>query len=156
MKITRKGFTLVELLIVVAILGTLSASMMVSFGSSTAAAKASSIAANVSACMSAANAYYNENLNTITADTTTDDIKAKITNWDKIASGGAIVYTLSGAGSDNWVIQVNFSTATDKEKTAIATALKKIQGYNATADSGTIDSGNFKVNLLTGEITAGA
>ena len=43
MKKLRKGFTLVELLIVVAILGSLSAAMSLSSGRATASAKASTI-----------------------------------------------------------------------------------------------------------------
>ncbi len=156
MKITRKGFTLVELLIVVAILGTLAASMMVSFGNSTAAAKAASIAANVDTCMTAAKIYYAENISTVQAATGDDDagaIQGKIANYSKMsATGGTVTYTISGAGSNNWVVQVNFASAPDKED--IATALEKIPGYNLDADKTKIDGGNFTVNLLTGVITA--
>ena len=54
MKKARKGFTLVELLIVVAILGILSVSMMMSVGGTTAKAKASMIASNFDAARIAA------------------------------------------------------------------------------------------------------
>ena len=47
MKITRKGFTLVELLIVVAIMATLSATMTMAVSGSTARAKAPTIASNL-------------------------------------------------------------------------------------------------------------
>ena len=57
MKAVRKGFTLVELLIVIAILGTLSAAMTVSSGSANAAAKASTIYANINTIKTAAILY---------------------------------------------------------------------------------------------------
>lgn len=57
MKAVRKGFTLVELLIVIAILGTLSAAMTVSSGSANAAAKASTIYTNINTIKTAAILY---------------------------------------------------------------------------------------------------
>ncbi len=63
MKRTRKGFTLVELLIVIAILGTLSAAMSVSVIGSTAKAKAATIASNVEACVNAAALYCADHMN---------------------------------------------------------------------------------------------
>ena len=57
MKKSRKGFTLVELLIVITILGALSAAMSVASAKATVAAKASTIATNISNIKTAAALY---------------------------------------------------------------------------------------------------
>ena len=57
MKRTRKGFTLVELLIVIAVLGALSAAMTMASKTATAKAKAASIVNNLKICTSGAEIY---------------------------------------------------------------------------------------------------
>ena len=162
MKHLRKGFTLVELLIVIAILGTLSAAMSVSTNGATARAKASAIAANVDAAKSAAILYYanhaeDANLLTTTAETVLGDYIKTWTDFKR--TGDSITYSVDGAGPSSWALTVNF--ASDADKDAIKTALQKIKGYkqylpsteNATAtDIMGSDVYTFKVMLSTGEI----
>ena len=174
MKKMRKGFTLVELLIVVAILATLTAVMMMSFGNSTAKAKAATIASNVNACRNAAMAYPvthgADGLASLTAD---DVLFASLPSWkDFNNDNNTIKYAALTAdgnkGYDNWAITVDFSG--DPEKDGIAEALQKINGYNMsyasanatgvaivapnTAASGSDSNGKyaFQVTLTTGKI----
>ena len=173
MKRTRKGFTLVELLIVIAILGTLSAAMTTSIQGSTAKAKAATIASNVEtfktiAALDVAN-NAGENLSEKTAEAL---MQEHLPTWADFANpettDTVIKYTASGTGPDAWVITVDFSK--DPEKDAIRTALSKIKGYGkyykdesgtpkATAlfGAGTDDTDyQFKVTLTTGKIEPAA
>ncbi len=143
MKTSRKGFTLVELLIVVAILATLTATMMASISGSTAKAKAATIAANVEACKTAATMYVTNNASDSLKTMKTEDMMvAAMPTWadfghadtdapiqyattDKVQSTGT---TTAGQGPDNWAITVDFSK--DPEKDDIKTALQAIKGYN--------------------------
>ena len=62
MKNKRKGFTLVELLIVIVVIGILSAMMMLSSTEAVTSAKASNIVSNLRNLKTAALAYYADNL----------------------------------------------------------------------------------------------
>jgi|GEM_PF-6851246 len=133
MKKARKGFTLVELLIVVAILAVLTTTMMVSMRGATAKAKAASIAANLESCRTAAMLYYaasgDKNLSDVAAG---DMLKASLKTWDKMKKAdnddSAITYSAAGKGVDNWVVNVDFSN--DTEKKEIARALHNMKGYS--------------------------
>ncbi len=133
MKKARKGFTLVELLIVVAILATLTAAMTASISGSTAKAKAAMIANNVEAMKNAASQYYTEHMeesSTLASATTTTVLDAYIPTWRDFQKGDIkyiVVTDNSDAGRTKWAITVDFSN--DGEAEAIKTSLAKIKGY---------------------------
>ena len=132
MKKMRKGFTLVELLIVVAIIATFTAAMTVSVTGSTAKAKAATIASNVEtfktiAALDVAN-NAGENLSKKTAE---ELMIEHLPTWADFANPAdtdtVVKYTASGTGPDAWTITIDFSK--DPEKDAIRTALQNIKGY---------------------------
>ena len=158
MKHVHNGFTLVELLIVIAIIGALSATMSVITTGTTAKAKAAAIASNVEACKSAA-VMYTLNAEEDVSEKTADDVLAEVIKTWKDFSKGAVKYEAvtgdTGKGSDKWAITVDFTG--DPEKEAIKTELAKIKGYGKYgSDNGDsrVKTGKFKVVLTTGEITS--
>ena len=178
MRKARKGFTLVELLIVVAIMATLTAAMTMAVSGSTAKAKASTIASNVNACRNAAMAYsITEGADSIANLTADDVLFAKLPSWkDFNNTNNKIKYAAvtgdDGTGPEKWAITVDFSG--DGEKDAIVKELEAINGYNKSYSSAT-DGGteifkkakaadgddpavdatySFKVTLLSGKIEA--
>lgn len=175
MRNTRKGFTLVELLIVVAILATLTATMMVSMRGATAKAKAASIAANLESCHTATLLYYaasgDKDLSKVDAE---DMLTTNLKTWYKLkgGDGDSIKYTAVGEGSKYWSVNVDFSG--DAEADDIARALHNMRGYdnvtvafdginvldillgaNAAYAEGTSTKGKLYMNLITGKILAG-
>ena len=167
----RKGFTLVELLIVIAILGVLSATMMINVSGSTSGAKASAIATNIAECRRAAALYCYEkgdggDANIDTSTTAKTVITTYVGTWSDFSTGN-IKYTAEGEGRENWVVKVDFSAETDKDN--IATALAKIKGFGNYGDKkggegadkdnpadSVVSTGKFKVTLWTGKVEADA
>ena len=149
MKRTRKGFTLVELLIVVAIMGVLAAMMSLTAGSSTATAKAAAINNNIHNIKMAAMMYMIQqgdsfaetNLNATVIDATN---AVSITTLN--ANNTRIQYKIV-AGTENDTTHaitagayVICSFANDTDKTAIATALGGFRDLRVDSTSATVGS----------------
>ena len=151
MKKAHKGFTLVELLIVVAILATLTAAMTSSISGASAKAKASTIASNVDIMKTVAKSCQSNGgpLAVITGNTSTAPTSLSEATADNVLAGGmpawadfsdtntkaTIKYTAdttdannnTGKGPDHWAVTIDFSK--DSERDDIRTALKAIKGY---------------------------
>ena len=113
----RKGFTLVELLIVIVVIGILSAMMMLSSTEAVTSAKASNIVSNMRNLKTAALAYYVDNLDTFSTATITalteeqqKGVLGYLNNKDSIKTedGYSIdVNTTNG----NWYVKYNLTKA---------------------------------------------
>ena len=115
--IKRKGFTLVELLIVIVVIGVLSAMMMISSTQAVSSARAAAIVSNLHNLKTAALSYYADN------NSTTDNIE----NILKYMDGGEVAtsttsstsvhtaytnYQLEGGSNSPWVVSYNASDET--------------------------------------------
>ena len=83
----RKGFTLVELLIVIVVIGILSAMMMLSSTEAVTSAKASNIVSNLRNLKTAALAYYVDNLDYLESTTATANNTTSLNLYDVAATG---------------------------------------------------------------------
>ena len=86
----RKGFTLVELLIVIVVIGILSAMMMLSSTEAVNSAKASNVISNLRNLKTAALAYYVDNLDYVENTNASDGNKKQIAFYNTAANGDEI------------------------------------------------------------------
>lgn len=135
MKKTRKGFTLVELLIVIVVIGILSAMMMLSSTEATTSAKASNIISNMRNIKTATLAWYTDNIDTVTATPSTlpkiqstsgqkDGVDVYL-NGEKNPeiTGGA--YSIEKGNDDKWYVTYDIAKSnTTAEQTKIKEKLK--------------------------------
>ena len=75
----RKGFTLVELLIVIVIIGVLAAAMLLASGAATASAEASNIVSNLRSLKSASLMFFSDNMDALMATPAPANISIGIT-----------------------------------------------------------------------------
>ncbi len=135
MKRTRKGFTLVELLIVIAVLGALSAAMTMASKTATAKAKAASIVNNLKICTSGAEIYSFEHAEDkgLKDITTTAMLAEAVPSFTKFTAVDAndtdtVLYAAVDitTGPDGWTITV---TLKGTDKSDIVDALKTFKGF---------------------------
>ena len=96
----RRGFTLVELLIVIVVIGVLSAMMMLSSTEAVTSAKASNIVSNLRNLKTAALAMYVDNLDALEK---VQDLADTATNSDSVTWRNVLIKYLNAGGSNNTV-----------------------------------------------------
>ena len=103
MKSNRKGFTLVELLIVIVVIGILSAMMMLSSTEAVSSARASNIISNMRNLKTATLSWYADNIERVVKDTskhyviTVNDSNITFTNFIKSYNSEILKYLSSGS-----------------------------------------------------------
>ncbi|MBQ7168613.1 MAG: type II secretion system protein [Synergistaceae bacterium] len=112
MKTARKGFTLVELLIVIVVIGILSAMMMLSSNEAVTTARANNVASNLRNLKTAALAYYTDHITDTEADNfkladKKDDIFGYLSGKTEIPDKGDYSFI---ANNGKWYVQYEFKT----------------------------------------------
>ena len=152
MKKMRKGFTLVELLIVIAIVGALATAMSMSGSKATGAAKAATLINNIEICKTAAALYYAANSEADLSKVSAQIFLASedyVPNFAKMSKGViSISEDKTGKGYKGWGIKVDFSK--DGASSDIITALNNAKAYSG--DKTVVAKGKFNVTLWNGKI----
>ena len=152
--IKRRGFTLVELLIVIVVIGVLSAMMMLSSTEAVSSAKASNIVSNLRNLKTAALAWYADHLDMVSNDkvdfslaTYASAIKTYMNN-DDIDSG----YEFVGTATDGtWYVKYTGADLSDNVKGKLAGRAKSVGLFNTNAADGKMtDSNRFSASATNG------
>ncbi|MBQ6971323.1 MAG: type II secretion system protein [Synergistaceae bacterium] len=167
MKRTRKGLTLIELVVVMSIVAILATTLTMPMVGSTGKAKATAIVSNLDIIKAQTALYYakyfNDNSKVGVGGSDAQGstaLKAAYTKWDEYFKDNDVIkYTPDGDGAANWYVLVNFSG--DPESSDIAEVLGSMKGYTeayvdgrSLKDKGAETGGRFKFFPLTGEISA--
>ncbi|MDR1874805.1 MAG: prepilin-type N-terminal cleavage/methylation domain-containing protein [Synergistaceae bacterium] len=129
----RKGFTLVELLIVIVIIGILASAMMLSSGSATAAAEASTIVSDLRSMKAASLMLYADSMDYFNVSPvpplSTTYLKPYVDNPDKYNSGGNYKFTKDA--SYKWWVGYNLIGRTPEVKNKLEGKAKSIGLFGA-------------------------
>ena len=131
----RKGFTLVELLIVIVIIGILAAAMLLSSGSATASAEASNIVSNLRSLKAATMMFYADSMDAIAAASgklpatvTVGALSGYTDNAAKFADGKG--YLFKSNDNKNWFVGVDLEKL--NMSSTITDVMKKLEGKKET------------------------
>ena len=110
---TRKGFTLVELLIVIVVIGILSAMMMLSSNEAVTTARANNVASNLRNLKTAALAYYTDHIteteeNSFNLADKKDAIFGYLSGKTEIPDKGDYSFVANGS---KWYVKYTFKTS---------------------------------------------
>lgn len=132
----RKGFTLVELLIVIVVIGILSAMMMLSSTEAVSSARASNVVSNMRNIKTAALSYYTDNMDDVNAAETGDDAAGKVPTNDEFVkylsnekdasiTNGKSAYSVvvGDSATDQWYVKYDFSDVGGTDQTRIGEKL---------------------------------
>ena len=147
--IKRRGFTLVELLIVIVVIGVLSAMMMLSSTEAVSSAKASNIVSNLRNWKTAALAWYADHLDTAEGSSfnlgegtaTSKDI-ARYLN-----SENAPGYDIQGSGTGTWFVKYTGVDSTVGGKLAGRAKSVGLYSTNSSKDASIFTSDKTEVYM---------
>ncbi len=150
--IKRRGFTLVELLIVIVVIGVLSAMMMLSSTEAVSSARASNIVSNLRNLKTAALAWYADHLDDVTNLTDTNNLNSKRSEILKYMNnnddtGDLAKYLFVGNATDGtWFVYYNGGseiTLTISQKLAGRASTVGLLASNSQTKSGSTDANTY-------------